>query len=81
MIIWSDRNRIFRVLVRRNGVKTITKNTEAIPNMKPHASQKEVLPFMGVVNYYPDIQPRRIHTLALLTKIMSNKNDFYMDSN
>ena len=44
--------------------------------MRPLTSQKEVRKFMGVVNYYRGMWPRRTHMSALLTKLKSIKNKF-----
>ena len=62
--------------VTRDGVKPINKNIKAMANTNPPTSQKEVKTFIGVVNYYHDIWPRRSHTLGPLTKIVSNKRKF-----
>ena len=43
--------------------------------MRP-ASHKEVLYFIGLVNYYHDICVIRSHTLAPLTKITSSEVKF-----
>ena len=39
--------------------------------MAPPTSRKGVINFIGVINYYRDMWPRRSHTLAPLTKITS----------
>ena len=44
--------------------------------MNPPTSQKEVQKFIGVVNYYHDIWPRRSHVLEPLTRITPNKKKF-----
>ena len=44
--------------------------------MNPPTSQKEVRKFIGVVNYYHDIWPRRSHVLEPLTRITPNKKKF-----
>ena len=62
--------------VTRNGVKTTNINLEAITNMKPPTSQKEVCNFIRVVNYNHNMLPRRSHKLAPLTKITSIKRKF-----
>ena len=55
--------------VTRNGVKPINKKIEAIINMAPLTSRKEVRKFIGVINYYRNMRPRMSHTLATLTKL------------
>ena len=62
--------------VTRDGVKPINKNKEAITKMKPPTSRKEVRQFLGAVNYYRDMWPRRSHNLAPLSKITPNKSKF-----
>ena len=54
-------------------VKPTNKKIEAIKNMNPTNSPKEVRNFIGVVNCYRNMWERRSHTLADLTKITSNK--------
>ena len=49
---------------------------KAINNTKPPTSRKEERQFIGVMNYYRNICPRRPHTLATLTKINPNKRKF-----
>ena len=44
--------------------------------MKPTTPLKQVQHFIGVANYYPNMWPRRPHTLAPLTRITSNKRKF-----
>ena len=61
--------------VTRDGVKPINRKIEAITNMKPPTSQKEVQKFIGVINYYRDMWPRRPHTLATLTRLISIKKE------
>ena len=59
--------------VTRDGIKSINRKIEAITNMKPPTSWKEVRKFRGVINYYRNMWPRRSHTLLPLTKSTSNK--------
>ena len=44
--------------------------------MAPPTSQKKVWKFIGVINYYRNIWPRRSHTLSPLTKITSTNRKF-----
>ena len=44
--------------------------------MAPPTSRKGVINFIGVINYYRDMWPRRSHTVAPLTKSMSIKRRF-----
>ena len=44
--------------------------------MVPHTSQKGVQMFIGAINYYRDMWPRRSHTLAPLNKLTSINRKF-----
>ena len=59
--------------VTRGGVKPINRKIEAITNMAPPTSQKQVRNFIGVIKYYRNIWPSRSHMLAPLTKLTSIK--------
>ena len=59
--------------VKRDGVKPINTKIEARTNMVPHFLRKEVRKFIGVINYYRDMCPRRSHTLVSLPKLTFNK--------
>ena len=62
--------------VTRHGVKPINRKIEYITNMAPPTSQKGVRKFIGVINYYRVMWPRRSHTLACLTKLTSINRKF-----
>ena len=62
--------------VTRDGVKPINRKIEAITNILPPTSRKEVRKFMGVINYYHNMWPRRSHTLLPLTKLKYIKRNF-----
>ena len=49
---------------------------EVITNMEPPNSPKEVIQFIGVVNNYRNMSPRKSHMLAPLTRITPNKVKF-----
>ena len=59
-----------------DGVKTTNRKIEAITNMNPPTLWKELQTFIGVVNYYCDMWPRRSHKLVPLTILMSIKRRF-----
>ena len=61
--------------ITRDDIKLINKKTEAMTNMSPHTSRKEVQNLLGVMNYYRDIWSRRSHMLVPLTKLMSIKEN------
>ena len=62
--------------VTRNGVSPLAKKVEAIKNIQTPKTRKSVRRFVGLVNYYRDMWPRRAHTLAPLTKLTSEKTKF-----
>ena len=49
---------------------------EAITNMAPPTSRKEVRKFIGVINYYRDMWPSWSHMLVPLTTLTSIKRNF-----
>ena len=62
--------------VTRDGIRPLAKKVEAVANLAPPKSVKQVRRFVGLVNYYRDMWPRRAHVLAPLTKLTSKKNKF-----
>ena len=62
--------------VTRTGIRPIAKKVEAIKNLKPPKTQKQVRSFVGLVNYYRDMWPGRAKTLAPLTKLTSKNVKF-----
>ena len=62
--------------VTHYGVKPINRNIEAITNMNPPTSRKQLWQFIGVVNCYRAMCPRKSHTLAPLTIMSPNKRKF-----
>ena len=63
-------------LVTRDEVKPINIKIEAITKMALPTSRKEIRNFIGVINYYCDMWPRRSHKLAPLNKWTSIKRNF-----
>ena len=55
--------------VTRNGAKSINRKIEPTTNIKPPNYQEEVRKFIGVINYYRDMRPRRSHKLSPLTRL------------
>ena len=62
--------------VTHNGIKPINRKIEDIINMAPPNYRKEVRRFIGVINIYHDMWPRRSYTLAPLTKLTYIKRNF-----
>ena len=59
--------------LNQNGIWQINNKVEAIINMKPQNSQKQVCVFIGFVNYYRHIWDTRSLLLPPLTALTSNK--------
>ena len=59
-----------------DGVKPTKRKIVAITNIAPPTSQKLLRNFIGVQKYYHYVWPRRSHTLAPLTKLMSIIRNF-----
>jgi RNase H-like domain found in reverse transcriptase/Reverse transcriptase (RNA-dependent DNA polymerase)/Integrase zinc binding domain len=57
--------------ITRDGIKPTTKKVNAIMNLAPPKTKKEVRSFVGMVNYYRDMWIRRSHVLAPLNALTS----------
>ena len=62
--------------ITRHGIQPLPKKVQAISNMKPPKSTKEVRSFVGMINYYRDMWIRRSEILAPLTKLCSKSTKF-----
>src|SRR5688500_13426244 len=47
----------------RNGIRPVTKKVEAIQKLKVPTNVKQLRHFIGMINYYCDIWPQRLHIL------------------
>ena len=59
--------------ITRNGIRPITKKVEAIQKLKVPTNMKLLWRFIGMIDYYQDIWPQRLHILAPLTALTSAK--------
>ena len=59
--------------VTRDGIKPLPKKVDAIKNIAPPRNMKELHSFIGVINYYRDIQVCRSEILAPLTNLTSKE--------
>jgi hypothetical protein len=57
--------------ITRNGIQPVSKKVEAIQNIAPPKTKRELRRFIGIVNYYRDMWLRRSDTLAPLSKLTS----------
>ena len=60
-------------LITRQGIRPLARKVDAIHNIQPPKTRKELRRFIGVVNYYRDMWPRRSDILAPLSKLVSDK--------
>ena len=63
-------------LINREGVRPTMKKVEAIRNIAPPKTRKQLRGFIGMVNYYRDMWPKRSHLLAPLTSLTSKNVKF-----
>ena len=59
--------------ITRQGIQPITKKIEAILKIATPTKRKELRSFLGMVNFYRDMWPRRSEILAPLTALTSSK--------
>ena len=59
--------------ITQNGVKPLSKKVEAITNLAPPKTRKQLRSFIGLVNYYRDMWKKRSEILAPLKALTSNK--------
>jgi hypothetical protein len=62
--------------ITKNGIQPVPKKVEAIQCIAPLTTQKQVRSFIGLINYYQDMWPRRSEVLAQLTHLTSKDVPF-----
>jgi hypothetical protein len=60
-------------LINRKGVRPTLKKVEAIKNIASPKTRKQLRSFIGMVNYYRDMWPKRSHILSPLSALTSAK--------
>ena len=58
--------------ITREGIQPKTKKVQAILEISPPSKRKELKKFLGMVNYYRDMWPRRSEILAPLTALLTS---------
>jgi transposase InsO family protein len=59
--------------ISRDGMRPSQKKVEAILQLEPPKTRKQLRRFIGMVNYYRDMWPQRSHLLAPLSSLTSTK--------
>ncbi len=59
--------------ISRDGMRPSQKKVEAILQIEPPKTRKQLRRFIGMVNYYRDMWPQRSHWLAPLSSLTSSK--------
>ena len=63
-------------LINRESVRPTMRKVEAIKNIAPPKTRKQVQSFIGMKTYYQDMWPKRSHLLAQLTNLTSKNVKF-----
>ena len=63
-------------LLTPQGIKPLPHKVQAITSIARPSNTKHVCSFVGLVNYYKDMWPKRAHYLAPLTDICSTRRKF-----
>jgi hypothetical protein len=67
-------------LITRDGIKPQPDKIQGIINMQRPKTQKDVHRFVGMVNFYRDLYPRRAETLVPLTDLCGQKKKFIWEN-
>ena len=62
--------------VTRTWIRPVNKKIEVIVNMTPPKNQKQLISFIGLVNYYKYMWAKQSHLLQPLTALTSHKVKF-----
>ena len=62
--------------ITRQGIKPLEKKVEAIKKIAPPTNRKQLRSFIGIINYYRDMWPKRSEYLAPLSRLVSTKVPF-----
>jgi hypothetical protein len=63
-------------MITKDGVTPVKKKLDAILDIDVPKTKKQLRRFVGMVNYYRDMWPRRSHLLRALTRICGPKSKF-----
>ena len=58
-------------LLTTDGLKPQPKKVEAMNRIKPHTNLIQLKRFLGIINFYQDMWPKKSHILAPLCKLLS----------
>jgi hypothetical protein len=60
-------------LITRKGILPVAKKVQAIHDLKPPTTTKQLWSFIGTMNYYRDMWIKQLHILVPLTKLISER--------
>lgn len=66
--------------ITRQGIQPLPKKVEAIKNIAPPKTRKQLRSFIGLINYYRDMWSKRSELLAPLSTLTSDKNKWKLTS-
>jgi len=62
--------------ITRDGIQPLSKKVQALQNVAPPKTKKQLRRFIGMINYYRDMWIRRLEILAPLTRLLSANAKF-----